>query len=113
MSVSVLRIEISSKCCSVSISADGLELKLSRIRIQQLELQLVLKMEQYRIEYVKDVQRLNEQADSAASDYPAGRPLLSSPPRSSTGPVRPYCCAMEQSCNRRLDVKSCASFLPD
>ncbi|KAF7234216.1 hypothetical protein EG68_12318 [Paragonimus skrjabini miyazakii] len=115
MSVNELQDEVLSKCGSVSTSADGRELKLARIRIQQLELQLALKdkMEQCLIEYEEDVKRLNEQADSVISDHPARKPLVRSLPQSSTSPVKPHCCAMEQGCNERLDVQSYVNSLPD
>ncbi|KAF7235227.1 hypothetical protein EG68_11255 [Paragonimus skrjabini miyazakii] len=115
MYVNELQDEVSSKCGSVSTSADGRELKLARIRIQQLELQLALKdnMEQYRSEYKEDVKRLNEQANSVLSDQPTRKPLLSSLPQSPTSPVKPRCCAMEQGCNKRLDVQSYVNSLPD
>ncbi|KAF7234090.1 hypothetical protein EG68_12523 [Paragonimus skrjabini miyazakii] len=88
MSVNELQDEVSSKCGSVSTSADGRELKLARIRIQQLELQLTLKdkVEQCRIEYEED---------------------------SPTSPVKSHCCATEQGCNKRLDVESYVNSLPD
>ncbi|KAF7233834.1 hypothetical protein EG68_12637 [Paragonimus skrjabini miyazakii] len=115
MSVNELQDEVSSNCGSVSTSADGRELKLARIRIQQLDLQLALKdkMEQCRNEYEEDVKRLNEQADSIISDHPARKPILSSLPQSSTSPVKTHCCAREQGCNTRLDVQSYVNSLPD
>ncbi|KAF7234907.1 hypothetical protein EG68_11013 [Paragonimus skrjabini miyazakii] len=115
MSVNELQDEVSSKSGSVSTSADGRELKLARIRIQQLELQLALKdkMEQCRIEYEEDVKMLNEQADSVISDHPARKPLLTSLPQSSTSPAKPHCCAMEQGCNKRLDVQSVDRYTDD
>ncbi|KAF7240843.1 hypothetical protein EG68_11280 [Paragonimus skrjabini miyazakii] len=70
-------------------------------------------MKQCRIEYEEDVKRLNEQADSVISDHPARKPLLSSLPQSSTSPAKPHCCAMEQCCNRRLDVQSYVNALSD
>ncbi|KAF5396592.1 hypothetical protein PHET_10550 [Paragonimus heterotremus] len=105
MSVNELHEEVSSKCGSVNTSADGRELKLARIRIQQLELQLASKdkMEQCRIEYEEDVKRLNEQAVSVISDHTAGKPLCGSLPQSPTSPVKPHYRAMEQGCNELLD----------
>ncbi|KAF7258791.1 hypothetical protein EG68_03848 [Paragonimus skrjabini miyazakii] len=108
-----LQDEVSSKCGSVSTSADGREIKVAQILIQQLELQLALndKLEQCRIEYEEDVKMLNEQADSVISDHPARTPLLSSLPQSSTSSVRPHCCAMERGCNNRLEVQSYVNSL--
>ncbi|KAF7257296.1 hypothetical protein EG68_05666 [Paragonimus skrjabini miyazakii] len=115
MSVNELRDEVSSKCGSLGTSADRRELKLARIRIQQLELQLTSKdkMEQCRIEYEKGVKKLNEQAENVLSDHSVGKPLLSSLPQSSSSPVKPHCCAMGQGCNKRLDVQSYVNSLPD
>ncbi|KAF7261406.1 hypothetical protein EG68_01105 [Paragonimus skrjabini miyazakii] len=42
-----------------------------------------------------------------------GKPLLSPPPQSSTSPVKPHCCALEQGCNKRLDVQSYVNSPPD
>ncbi|KAF7255150.1 hypothetical protein EG68_07630 [Paragonimus skrjabini miyazakii] len=70
-------------------------------------------MEQCRIECEEDVKRLNDQADCVISDLPARKPLLSSLPQSSTSPVKPHCCAMEQGCNKRLDVQSYVNSPPD
>ncbi|KAF7262544.1 hypothetical protein EG68_00237 [Paragonimus skrjabini miyazakii] len=108
MSVNELQDDVLSNCGSVSTSAGGRELKLARIRIQQLELQLALKdkMEQCRIEYEDDVKMLNEHADSVISDHPARKPLLSSLPQSSTSPAKPHCCAMEQGCNNTKPTDS-------
>ncbi|KAF7237945.1 hypothetical protein EG68_11209 [Paragonimus skrjabini miyazakii] len=115
MSVNELQNEVLSKCGSVCTCADGRKLKLARIRIRQLELQLALKdkMEQCRIEYEEDAERLSEQADGVISDHPAGKSLPSSLPQSSTNPVKPYCCAMEQGCNKRLDLQWYVKSLPE
>ncbi|KAF7260300.1 hypothetical protein EG68_02285 [Paragonimus skrjabini miyazakii] len=70
-------------------------------------------MEQCRIEYEEDAKRLNEQAVSVISDHPARKPPLNSLPQSTTSPVKPHCCAIEQGCNKRLDVQSYVNSLPD
>ncbi|KAF8572244.1 hypothetical protein P879_00820 [Paragonimus westermani] len=93
MSLRELQDEVLSKRGFVNTSADGPELKLTRIRVQRLELQLALKdkMEEWKTVNQEDLKRLNEQIEIVILDHSVGKQLLNSPSQSSTSLARPHC----------------------